>query len=69
MTPQEQEIGKMRASIVDELRQVFKSNMTIFDWDIPENDEHASAQLIVTTMQKALDDLKDEVAAGAYRRY
>jgi len=69
MTPQEQEIEKMKSSIITELRLVFKANMKIFDWDIPENNDRKSAELIVETMQKALDDLKAEVAAGKYDQY
>ncbi len=69
MTPQEQEIEKMRSSITTELRLIFKANMKIFDWDIPENDDRKSAELIIGTMQKALDDLKTEVEAGKYNNY
>lgn len=69
MTPQEQEIEKMKDSIISELRAIFKANMKIFDWDIPENDDRKSAQLIVDTIQKALDQLKEEVKAGKYDQY
>jgi hypothetical protein len=69
MTPQEQEIEKMRSSIKTELRLIFKANMKIFDWDIPENDDRKSAELIVRTMQEALDELKQEIADGKYDNY
>jgi hypothetical protein len=69
MTPQEQEIEKMRSSIKTELRLIFKANMKIFDWDIPENDDRKSAELIVQTMQEALDALKEEIAQGKYDNY
>ncbi len=69
MTPQEQEITKMESEIVAELRAVFKGNMKIFDWDIPENDNNKSAHLIMETMQKALDELKVEIAEGKYDSY
>jgi hypothetical protein len=69
MTPQEQEIEKMRSSITTELRLIFKANMKIFDWDIPENDDRKSAELIVQTMQEALDALKEEIAQGKYDNY
>ena len=69
MTPQEKELQAMRSEIVKELRAVFKANMKIFNWDIPENDDDASAQLILDTMQKALDELKEEVKAGKYKNY
>jgi len=69
MTPQEQEIIKMQDEIRTELRAVFKMNMKIFDWDIPENDDRKSAELIINVMQKAMDGLKKEIAAGKYDQY
>ncbi len=69
MTPQEQEIKAMKSEIIKELRGIFKANMKVFDWDIPENDDNASAQLILDTMQEALDELKEEVKAGKYNNY
>ena len=69
MTPQEQEIEKMQDEISSELRAVFKTNMKIFDWDIPENDDGKSAELIINVMQKAMDGLKSEIEAGKYDQY
>ena len=69
MTPQEQEIEKMQGEITTELRAVFKGNMKIFDWDIPENDDRKSAELIIEVMQKAMDGLKAEIQAGKYDQY
>ena len=69
MTPQEQEIKKMQSEITKEMRAVFKANMKVFDWDIPENDDRKSAELILGVMQDALDDLKTEVSNGKYDNY
>jgi len=69
MTPQEQEIEKMQGEITTELRAVFKGNMKIFDWDIPENDDRKSAELIFSVMQKAMHDLREEIDAGKYDQY
>jgi hypothetical protein len=69
LTPQEQETEKMQGEITTELRTVFKANMKIFDWDIPENDDKKSAQLIIDVMQKAMDGLKSEIKAGKYDNY
>ena len=69
MTPQEQEIKKMRSEIRKEMQEVFKVNMKIFDWDIPENDDRRSAELILKVMQDALDDLNKEVTSGKYDNY
>jgi hypothetical protein len=69
LTPQEQEIEKMQSEIRAELRGVFKANMKIFDWDIPENDDRKSAELIINVMQKAMDGLKKEIKDGKYDQY
>ena len=69
MTPQEQELKALKSEIVKELRAVFKANMKIFDWDIPENDDDISAKMILDTMQEALNELKQEVAKGKYKNY
>jgi hypothetical protein len=69
MTPQKQELDKNKHEIISEMRAIFKTNMKIFDWDIPENDDKASAQMIVQAMQEALDELKKEVDEGKYDQY
>lgn len=69
MTPQEKEIQKMQDDIVEELRDIFLENMKIFNLDIPENDDRKAAELILNVMQKALDQLKEEVKAGKYDNF
>jgi len=69
MTPQEKEFEAMKSEIHKEIRAIFKANMKIFDWDIPENDDRASAELILGAMQEALDTLKEEVTCGKYDNY
>jgi hypothetical protein len=60
MDIQHKELDKMRHEIENDIRAVFEKNMKVFDWDIPENDAAASARLILETMQKTLDVLKNE---------
>jgi hypothetical protein len=69
VTPQEQEIKKMRSEIKNEVRLAFKANMKIFDWDIPENDDRKSAELIIEVMQEAIDELKAEINNGDFNQY
>ena len=69
MTPQEQEINKMHDEIKKEVRLAFEANMKIFDWDIPENDDRKSAELIIAAMQEAMDELKQEIANGDFNQY
>ncbi len=69
MDTQQKEYEKMKGEIETEIRAIFKANMKIFDWDIPENDERKSARLIITAMEEAIERLKDEVEAGKYDNY
>ncbi len=69
MDVQEKEMAMMKSEITKEVRAAFKANMKIFDWDIPENDDKKSAELILSVMQDALDELKAEVASGNYDNY
>jgi ribosomal protein S2 len=59
----------MKGEIETEIRAIFKANMKIFDWDIPENDDRESAQLIINVMQEAIDKLKQEIEAGKFDNY
>ena len=67
--PEHKEYAKMKEEIEKEIRGIFKANMKIFDWDIPENDDRESAQLIVDAMQEALDKIKQEIQEGVYDNY
>ncbi len=69
MDAQRREYEKMKGEIETEIRAIFKANMKIFDWDIPENDQRESARLIVTAMEEAIDRLKEEIEAGTYDNY
>jgi len=69
MSPQQQEIEKMKPEIKQEVRLAFKANMKIFDWDIPENNDRASAELIINAMQEAIDELRAEIANGKFDQY
>jgi len=69
MLIQEKELEKMKGEITKEIRLVFKANMKIFDWDIPENDDNKSAKLILSAMREAVDELSEEVTSGKYDNY
>jgi len=69
MNVQEKEMAMMKSEITKEIRAVFKTNMKVFDWDIPENDDKKSAALILAVMQDALDELKVEATSGKFDNY
>jgi ribosomal protein S20 len=69
MDAQHKELEMMRKEITAEVRGIFKTNMKIFDWDIPENDDREAAELILDVMQEAIDTLRREVKEGKYDNY
>lgn len=57
----------------EEIRQVmvmmFKANMTITDWDVPEGDDREAAKILLSIMQESLDTIKADIEAGRYDFY
>ncbi len=69
MTPEEKEYLKLKDEIKNELDLIFKANMKIFNWDIPEANDHMAAELILKAMKSAVLELEEEVKAGKYDNY
>jgi hypothetical protein len=65
----QKELNSRKAEIRKELELLFKGNMTITDWDVPEVDDHEAAKKIVAIMQEALNEIAADVAAGKYDFY
>jgi len=63
------EINSRKESIENQLVLLFKSNMKITDWDVPEADDRKAAQMIVDILQKKLDSIKKDVDEGKYNFY
>lgn len=62
-------VEALRDEIVAEVRGVFKMNMKFEDWNVPEADDNKAANEIISIMQEALDQLKDEIKNGKYDNY
>ena len=69
MNPVEQDISRRKNEIISEVNGVFKLNMRITDWDVPEADDTLAAEMIVEIMQEALDVLKAKVREGEFKDY
>jgi len=69
MTPQEKEIQNQQRNIAAKIKELFEDTMSLFDMDIPENDDKAAAILIHKTMQETLDMLKAEIEKGTYDQF
>ena len=69
MNPVEQDISRRKNEIISEVNGVFKLNMKITDWDVPEADDALAGKMIMDIMQEALDDLKAKLDAGEFKDY
>ena len=56
------ELDAHRSEIVTDMRSLVEKYRTIFDWDIPEIDQHAADKLILAEMHAALDDIAAQLA-------
>ena len=69
MNPVEQDILSRKNEIISEVNGVFKLNMKITNWDVPEADDALAGQMIINIMQEALDGLKAKLDAGEFKDY
>ena len=65
----EKEILSREEAIENQLELLFKTNMKITDWDVPEADDKSAATMILEIFQRKLDSLKNDVKDGKYDNY
>lgn len=63
------EINERKEAIEEQLEVLFKGNMKITDWDVPEADDQKAAEMIVEILQAKLDEIKVDVKEGKYKFY
>jgi len=65
----QKELQSRKAEIRKGMELLFKANMKITDWDIPEADDNEAANMILNILQEVLDEIKADVDAGKYDYY
>ena len=65
----QKELQSRKSEIQKELELLFKANMKITDWDVPEADDKAAAYLLLEMLQEKLDAIKADVDANKYDNY
>jgi hypothetical protein len=53
---QELEIGRYRDELDEDVRKLVDKYLRIADWDIPENNEKKTVEIILWQIRKSLDD-------------
>ncbi len=56
---QELEIGRYYDELKDDVHALVDKYLRIADWDIPDNDESRTVELIVRAMNKALEEVAE----------
>ncbi len=69
MNAVEKDFTNRKSEIRKELELLFKANMKITDWNVPEADDNEVAKQLVAIIQEALDEIKVDIAAGKYDYY
>ncbi len=65
----QKEIESRQEAIEEQLEDLFKKNMKITDWDVPESNDQQAAEMIVAILEKKLADIKTDVENGKYKYY
>ncbi len=62
----EKELHSRKSEIQKELKFLFKANLKITDWDIPEPDNKEAAKILADILQEGLDKIKDDIKNGDF---
>ncbi len=65
----QKELIQRKNEIKDSLEVLFKTNMSITDYDIPEANDQKAAEILVDILYEKLDAIKDDVINGEYKNY
>lgn len=65
----EKDLANRKEEIQKAMVMMFKANMTITDWDVPEVDDREAAKILLSIMQESLDTIKADIEAGKYDFY
>jgi len=68
-TMTQKEVLSRQKEIENQLELLFKTNMKMTGWDVPEADDNNAALMIVDILQKKLDSLKNDIKNGKYDNY
>jgi len=65
----EKEFESRRNEIRKEVELLFKANMKITDWDIPEADDEKGAKLLIAIIKEEVVKIEEDITNGKYKNY
>ena len=63
------ELESRRKEIAKGVELLFKANMKITDWDIPEADDNEVAKLLIEIIKEEVAKIEADIEAGKYNNY
>lgn len=55
--------------IRDDLEELFKQNLKITDWNVPEADDQTASEILINIFEEKLQEIKQDVKNGKYENY
>ncbi|MFA6192001.1 MAG: hypothetical protein WC665_06580 [Sulfurimonas sp.] len=68
-TPVQKDLKNRKDEVRGELEDLFKNNLKITDWNVPEADDQSSSEILATILQEKLDEIKEEIQNRKYENY
>ncbi len=69
MESEKKDLLERKSEIIKELEILFKTNLKITDWDVPEADDRKAAEVLTEILQEGLDKIKEDIKNGKYDNY
>ena len=63
------ELESRRKAISKEVELLFKANMKITDWDVPEADDNEAAKLLIKIIKEEVAKIEADIESGKYENY
>jgi len=63
------ELQERKEEIENQLEKLFKHNLTITDYDIPEANDQEAAEILIEILINKLAQIKNDVLNGKYKNY
>ena len=63
------ELESRRKEIAKGVELLFKANMKITDWDIPEADDNEVAKLLIEIIKEEVAKIETDIETGKYNNY
>ncbi|EDZ62527.1 hypothetical protein SMGD1_2758 [Sulfurimonas gotlandica GD1] len=66
-TAVQKDLHARKEEIRNDLESLFKSNLKIVDWNVPEPDDQDASEILVSILEEKLQEIKADVKDGKYK--